>query len=143
MTSWPTRGENDGYHQYDNNPAYANVPSTPSLTDPLQPPVRSPLSSNSGRSAYVSSPLNPNASGSGSGSGARSRPVSWGGNGGLDKVIADSTASRPGGSSGSDGSSNSAHEREGAMKGILSGTVGGNLGPYAVSPSVVSGTISF
>ena len=46
---------------------------------------------------------------------------------------------RPTNSSGSDGSGNSSHSGRGdkedrdALKGIVSGTVGGGLGPYAVS----------
>lgn len=128
--SWPARGDSNTNEReqggYQDHQSYSNVPSSPSLTDPLQPPVRSPMSQNSPRNNYVRSPLNPNAVSNGS----RSRPVSWG----LDKTVADSTTGRPQGTAGSDGSSGSSGDgRDIALRGVQSGAVGGGLGPYAVS----------
>ncbi|KAG9032783.1 hypothetical protein FRB95_001044, partial [Tulasnella sp. JGI-2019a] len=127
MSSWQSRGDHTGDREhsgYQDNQAYTNVPSSPSVTDPLQPPVRSPMSQ-SPRNNYVRSPLNPNAV---INPGSRSRPVSWG----LDKTVADSTTGRPQGTAGSDGSSGSSGDgRDAALRGVQSGLVGGGLGPYA------------
>ncbi|KAG8864942.1 hypothetical protein FRB96_003529 [Tulasnella sp. 330] len=127
MPSWSSRGdshnnerEQGGYQDQ----SYSNVPSSPSVTDPLQPPVRSPMSQSSPRNNYIRSPLNPNAVGTGS----RSRPVSWG----LDKTVADSITGRPQGTAGSDGSSGSSGDgRDIALRAVQSGAIGSGLGPYA------------
>jgi hypothetical protein len=140
MSSWqqrPSSSTNDdhdnmdsaGYPPNTTGNTYANVPSSPSYSPasqheslrPITPgnPVGS-VGSSTRASSYVPSPLNPNANNS------RSRPVSWGGN--LEKLSAEGKAE----GSGSAKSSNSSGERGDSMRGIVSGTVGGGFGPYAV-----------
>jgi len=122
MASWPTRPDTgDSDHT-----TYSNVPTSPTPMDQLHPSRNSAISPVSNRPSYIPSPLNPNSSGASTGQ--RSRPPSFGGSNGLDRMV----DGRPGGSSGSDGSGNvvTAHERD-QIKGILSGSYGGGLGPYA------------
>ena len=124
--SYPPNNSGNPYSNVPSSPQYSPSPTHENLRPVATGNAVSPATSAAVRaSSYVPSPLNPNATSS------RSRPVSWGGNHGLDKL---STESRAEGS-GSAKSSNSSGERE-TLRGIISGTVGGGFGPYSVGVSL-------
>lgn len=127
MTSWPTRPDVGGDNTYhDSQPAYANVPTSPSPMENLHPPVRSPVPSSNGRNSYVPSRLNPNAPAT-AGPGSRSRPPSWGpqaalqpGNTGVSTSSDNSQGSNMNGKDAQD------------IRNVMTGAVGSGFGPYAV-----------
>ncbi|KAG8981100.1 hypothetical protein FRC05_004000 [Tulasnella sp. 425] len=126
MTSWPSRPDVGGDNTYhDSQPAYANVPTSPSPMENLHPPVRSPVPGANGRNSYVPSRLNPNAPAT-AGPGSRSRPPSWGPQAALEP-------GRTGVSTSSDNSQSSSLNGKDAqdIRNVMTGAVGSGFGPYA------------